>query len=87
MTRSVRCMQRLIESMDNMTIDAFVYPGWGNPPRLIGDLQQSGNTPLGDPRWPIYFTGCTPGFYYMYSMNPVLYALRMDAAARQYPPR
>lgn len=40
-------LQRLIESMDNMTIDAFVYPGWGNPPRLIGDLQQSGNTPLG----------------------------------------
>ena len=40
-------MQRLIESMDNMKIDAFVYPGWGNPPRLIGDLNQAGNTPLG----------------------------------------
>ena len=40
-------MQRLIESMDNMTLDAFIYPGWGNPPRLIGDLDQSGNTPLG----------------------------------------
>lgn len=40
-------MQRLIESMDNMSLDAFVYPGWGNPPRLIGDLAQAGNTPLG----------------------------------------
>lgn len=40
-------MQRLIESMDNMSLDAFVYPGWGNPPRLIGDLDQAGNTPLG----------------------------------------
>ncbi|KAL3141374.1 hypothetical protein ABBQ32_004954 [Trebouxia sp. C0010 RCD-2024] len=39
---------RLIESMDAMNIDAFIYPGWGNPPRLIGDLSQSGNTPLGD---------------------------------------
>ena len=40
-------VQRLIQSMDNMTLDAFIYPGWGNPPRLIGDLSQSGNTPLG----------------------------------------
>lgn len=40
-------MQRLIESMDNMSLDAFVFPGWGNPPRLIGDLAQAGNTPLG----------------------------------------
>ncbi|KAL3161962.1 hypothetical protein ABBQ38_009042 [Trebouxia sp. C0009 RCD-2024] len=39
---------RLIESMDAMNLDAFIYPGWGNPPRLIGDLSQSGNTPLGD---------------------------------------
>ena len=40
-------MQRLIESMDSMNLDAFVYPGWGNPPRLIGDLAQAGNTDLG----------------------------------------
>lgn len=40
-------MQRLIASMDSMNLDAFVYPGWGNPPRLIGDLSQAGNTPLG----------------------------------------
>lgn len=33
--------------MDNMSLDAFVFPGWGNPPRLIGDLAQAGNTPLG----------------------------------------
>ncbi|DBA85173.1 TPA: hypothetical protein ACH3X2_005886 [Trebouxia sp. C0005] len=39
---------RLISSMDAMNLDAFIYPGWGNPPRLIGDLSQAGNTPLGD---------------------------------------
>ncbi len=33
--------------MDNMTLDAFIYPGWGNPPRLIGDLDQAGHTDLG----------------------------------------
>ena len=31
-------------AMDAQTIDAFVYPTWSNPPRLIGDL----NTPHGD---------------------------------------
>jgi amidase len=30
--------------MDEMTLDAFVYPTWSNVPRLIGDL----NTPHGD---------------------------------------
>lgn len=40
-------LQRLIESMDAQNLDAFIYPGWGNPPRLIGDLAQSGNTDLG----------------------------------------
>ncbi|KAL0042039.1 hypothetical protein WJX77_001435 [Trebouxia sp. C0004] len=39
---------RLIQSMDAMSLDAFIYPGWGNPPRLIGDLDQAGNTDLGD---------------------------------------
>ena len=33
--------------MDAMSLDAFIYPGWGNPPRLIGDLDQAGNTNLG----------------------------------------
>ena len=31
-------------TMDSATLDAFVYPTWSNPPRLIGDL----NTPHGD---------------------------------------
>jgi Asp-tRNA(Asn)/Glu-tRNA(Gln) amidotransferase A subunit family amidase len=31
-------------SMDKLKLDAFVYPTWSNPPRLIGDL----NTPAGD---------------------------------------
>jgi Asp-tRNA(Asn)/Glu-tRNA(Gln) amidotransferase A subunit family amidase len=30
--------------MDQLKLDAFVYPTWSNPPRLIGDL----NTPHGD---------------------------------------
>lgn len=30
--------------MDSLHLDAFVYPTWSNPPRLIGDL----NTPAGD---------------------------------------
>jgi Asp-tRNA(Asn)/Glu-tRNA(Gln) amidotransferase A subunit family amidase len=32
------------KAMDTLKLDAFVYPTWSNPPRLIGDL----NTPHGD---------------------------------------
>ena len=32
------------KAMDAQKIDAWVYPTWSNPPRLIGDL----NTPGGD---------------------------------------
>ena len=32
------------KTMDSLKLDAFVYPTWSNPPRLIGDL----NTPHGD---------------------------------------
>jgi Asp-tRNA(Asn)/Glu-tRNA(Gln) amidotransferase A subunit family amidase len=32
------------KAMDTQKIDAWVYPTWSNPPRLIGDL----NTPGGD---------------------------------------
>jgi Asp-tRNA(Asn)/Glu-tRNA(Gln) amidotransferase A subunit family amidase len=32
------------KAMDDQKLDAFVYPTWSNPPRLIGDL----NTPHGD---------------------------------------
>ncbi|HJZ97748.1 MAG TPA: amidase family protein [Candidatus Solibacter sp.] len=34
----------VIKTMDKLKLDAFVYPTWSNPPRLIGDL----NTPHGD---------------------------------------
>ena len=34
----------VLKTMDANTLDAFVYPTWSNPPRLIGDL----NTPGGD---------------------------------------
>jgi Asp-tRNA(Asn)/Glu-tRNA(Gln) amidotransferase A subunit family amidase len=34
----------VLKTMDKLKLDAFVYPTWSNPPRLIGDL----NTPHGD---------------------------------------
>jgi Asp-tRNA(Asn)/Glu-tRNA(Gln) amidotransferase A subunit family amidase len=34
----------VLKAMERMKLDAFVYPTWSNPPRLIGDL----NTPHGD---------------------------------------
>ena len=34
----------VVSTMDKLKLDAFVYPTWSNPPRLIGDL----NTPAGD---------------------------------------
>jgi Asp-tRNA(Asn)/Glu-tRNA(Gln) amidotransferase A subunit family amidase len=34
----------VVKTMDRLKLDAFVYPTWSNPPRLIGDL----NTPGGD---------------------------------------
>lgn len=34
----------VVATMDALKLDAFVYPTWSNPPRLIGDL----NTPHGD---------------------------------------
>jgi len=36
--------QAVLKTMDRLKLDAFVYPTWSNPPRLIGDL----NTPAGD---------------------------------------
>lgn len=39
-----RLRQAVTSTMDALKIDAFVYPTWSNPPRLIGDL----NTPHGD---------------------------------------
>jgi Asp-tRNA(Asn)/Glu-tRNA(Gln) amidotransferase A subunit family amidase len=34
----------VLKTMDTLKLDAFIYPTWSNPPRLIGDL----NTPHGD---------------------------------------
>jgi Asp-tRNA(Asn)/Glu-tRNA(Gln) amidotransferase A subunit family amidase len=34
----------VLKTMDSLKLDAFVYPTWSNPPRLIGDL----NSPAGD---------------------------------------
>lgn len=42
--RRVRFRATVTATMDRLKLDAFVYPTWSNPPRLIGDL----NTPGGD---------------------------------------
>ena len=39
-----RVRAAVLQTMDKLKLDAFVYPTWSNPPRLIGDL----NTPHGD---------------------------------------
>jgi amidase len=39
-----RVRAAVLETMDRLKLNAFVYPTWSNPPRLIGDL----NTPHGD---------------------------------------
>jgi Asp-tRNA(Asn)/Glu-tRNA(Gln) amidotransferase A subunit family amidase len=39
-----RIRAAVVQIMDAYKLDAFVYPTWSNPPRLIGDL----NTPHGD---------------------------------------
>ncbi len=39
-----RFRETVLATMDHLKLDAFVYPTWSNPPRLIGDL----NTPAGD---------------------------------------
>jgi amidase len=39
-----RVREAVNKTMDALKLDAFVYPTWSNPPRLIGDL----NTPHGD---------------------------------------
>lgn len=36
--------EAVLKTMGDWKLDAFVYPTWSNPPRLIGDL----NTPAGD---------------------------------------
>jgi Asp-tRNA(Asn)/Glu-tRNA(Gln) amidotransferase A subunit family amidase len=36
--------EAVLKTMDKLKLDAFVYPTWSNPPRLIGDL----NSPAGD---------------------------------------
>ncbi len=36
--------EAVLQAMNSARIDALIYPTWGNPPRLIGDL----NTPHGD---------------------------------------
>jgi amidase len=39
-----RVREAVLQTMERLRLDAFVYPTWSNPPRLIGDW----NTPHGD---------------------------------------
>jgi amidase len=42
--RNIRLRETIVKEMDAHGLDAFVYPTWSNPPRLIGDLE----SPAGD---------------------------------------
>ncbi len=42
--RNIRLRETIVKEMDAHRLDAFVYPTWSNPPRLIGDLE----SPAGD---------------------------------------
>jgi Asp-tRNA(Asn)/Glu-tRNA(Gln) amidotransferase A subunit family amidase len=44
MTYREQVRAAVLKTMDALKVEAFVYPTWSNPPRLIGDL----NTPGGD---------------------------------------
>lgn len=67
--------------MDSMNLDAFVYPGWGNPPRLIGDLSQAGNTDLGAHFYPPCMHAVGP----MHALGAIkgLYSLLMHHSQHQ----
>ena len=67
-----RCARRSPKTMDAQKLDAFVYPTWSNPPRLIGDL----NTPHGDNS---QFFSPTTGFP---AINVPMGYTRGDAAGR-----
>ena len=42
--RNVAFREVVVEAMDASGVDAFVYPTWSNPPRVIGDME----SPAGD---------------------------------------
>ncbi len=48
-TKNVKLREAVYSAMDQAGVDAFVYPTWSNPPRLIGDME----SPHGDNSQPI----------------------------------
>ena len=70
-----RSAQAVLKTMDAQKLDAFVYPTWSNPPRLIGDL----NTPHGDNS---QFFSPTTGFPAI--QVPMGYTRGGDAAGRDH---
>jgi len=42
--KNIRLRKQIIDKMNEYELDAFVYPTWSNPPRLIGDME----SPAGD---------------------------------------
>lgn len=43
-TKNIRLREAVYKAMNEAKVDAFVYPTWSNPPRLIGDME----SPHGD---------------------------------------
>jgi len=42
--KNIKLRESIVKEMDKHKLDAFVYPTWSNPPRLIGDME----SPAGD---------------------------------------
>ena len=42
--KNIKLREAVLKEMDSHRMDAFVYPTWSNPPRLIGDME----SPAGD---------------------------------------
>ena len=42
--RNIRLREAVLKAMDDQGIDAFIFPTWSNPPRMIGEME----SPAGD---------------------------------------
>lgn len=42
--KNIKLREAFLHEMDKNSLDAFIYPSWSNPPRLIGDME----SPAGD---------------------------------------
>lgn len=42
--RNIRLREAVLKAMKENSVDAFIFPSWSNPPRLVGDME----SPAGD---------------------------------------